>query len=97
MLKIAMLYAVVFALFQSPLSHAANYTAVGILTTYNKQMNYFKTEFVQIPGFKSAEDCDAAIGKETGSDDYIGVGGTNGKVPGLQWNFDANCMKVNDE
>lgn len=97
-LAVALVLTVVFmASIWSNGAHAANYTAVGILTTQNQQMNYFKTEFVKIEGFKSLEDCNDRVKAESHSEDFIGKGGTNHKVPGLQWNFDANCMHINDE
>jgi hypothetical protein len=37
------------------------------------------------------------VKSESMSSDYIGVGGTKGNLPEVQWNFDANCwLKSSD-
>lgn len=95
-MKRALIVAAVFAAMTAQ-ARAENWSAVGILTTHNKQLDYFKTEFVKIDGFKSHDDCYKAVKFESGSSDYIGLGGTNKRVPEVQWNYDADCMKINDE
>lgn len=81
----------------SPFSgYTGTWTAAGILTSQNVEHNYLKTEYVAIPGFKSEADCLREVAKLSSSDDFIGQGGTNRKVPEIQWNYDAVCVKIND-
>lgn len=95
-MKMMFVATVFFMVFQSPVQ-AENWSALGILTTHNKDLGYFKTESIKIDGFKSREDCEKTVKFESGSSDYVGVGGTNKRVPGIHWNFDADCLKINDE
>lgn len=95
-MKMMFIAVAVFMAFQSQ-AHAENWSALGILTTHNPKMNHFKTEFVEIKGFKSREACEQVLTPQMETDEYIGKGGTNGKVPGLQWNYDATCVHINDE
>lgn len=76
--------------------YTGTWTATGILTTQNVEHGYLKTEYVAIPGFKSEADCLREVAKLSSSDDFIGQGGTNRKVPEIQWNYDAVCVKIND-
>lgn len=69
---------------------AENWVALGLLTTQVKG-SAAKVEFVQVDNFESREACLAMVKSESMSSDYIGVGGTNGLLPQIQWNFDANC------
>lgn len=70
---------------------AEKWVALGLLTTQVKG-NPAKVEFVQINDFDSRELCIAMVKSESMSSDYIGGrNGTNGHLPEIQWNFDANC------
>lgn len=71
---------------------AAEWAAVGMLTTQIKGQDP-QVKFVRIPNFD--EDlCDRFLKVESHSDDFIGKGGTDGKVPGMQWNFDGKCIQT---
>lgn len=95
-MKKALLAAAVF-LAMTAQAKAENWIAVGILTKQNVKMNYFDAEYVEIKGFKNRESCMQVVHGEANTDEYIGVGGTSGKVPGLHWNYDATCIHINDE
>ena len=95
-MKMTLIAAAVFLAFQSQ-AQAENWIAVGILTKQNVKMNYFDAEFVEIKGFKSRESCMQVVHGEANTDEYIGVGGTSGKVPGLHWNYDATCVHISDD
>ena len=75
---------------------AEKWVAVGLLTTQVKG-SAAKVEFVRVDDFESLETCLAMVKSESMSSDYIGVGGTKGNLPEVQWNFDANCwLKSSD-
>lgn len=78
------------ALCLSTSAMAENWVALGLLTTQVKGQAA-NVEFVQVGDFESREACLAMVKSESMSSDYIGVGGTNGRLPQIQWNFDANC------
>lgn len=98
-MKMMFIAVAVFIAFQSQ-AHAQYYgqgtwIAAGILTTQNREMNYFKTEYVQLGNFESRSRCLDVVKSFAMTDEYIGIGGTDNKVPGLQWNYDATCVQLN--
>lgn len=76
---------------------AGTWTAVGILVTQNDKMDHFKAEFVRIDDFDSYDKCFSAIKTLSHSNESIGEGGTNDKVSRIDWNYDADCIHVNDK
>ena len=78
-------------------AHAENWTLLGILTIHNHKQDVLKHEFVKVEGFKHEQDCSDASRRLGYSSEYAGQGGTNSKVPGYQWDFNSDCIKVNDE
>ena len=73
-------------------AQAEKWSAVGILTTQVKGEEAH-ARYVEIDDFETLEMCRQVVGRESHSDDFIGKGGTNGKVPSVQWNYDANCVQ----
>lgn len=88
---LALIVTAVFVVFQSP-AQAEKWSAVGILTT-RVQGEEARAEFVEMDDFETAELCSRVVNRESHSDDFIGKGGTNGKVPQVQWNYDAHCIQ----
>lgn len=78
-------------------AQAENWTLLGILTIQNQKHHVLKHEFVRVEGFKNESDCWDASRRLGYSSEYAGQGGTNSKVPGYQWDFNSDCIKVNDE
>lgn len=70
---------------------AEQWSAIGILTTQIKGQEA-KVQYVEIDNFESEELCRQVVLRESYSEDYIGIGGTNHKLPSVQWNYDANCV-----
>lgn len=69
---------------------AETWTALGLLTT-KVQGQPAKVELVEIDGFDSKQTCQFVVTSEAFSKEHIGVGGTNGKLPRVDWNFDGDC------
>lgn len=72
-------------------AQAERWSAAGILTTKIKGVPA-KTEFFELDGFDSYELCWATVKKYSHTNEYIGEGGTNDKVPEVQWNYDGDCF-----
>ena len=89
--------AAVFLLALANSVKAGTWTAVGILVTQNDKMDHFKAEFVRIDDFDSYDKCIDTITMLAHSNEFIGKGGTNHKVPRVDWNYDADCVHVNDK
>ena len=87
----ALVAASFFLAFQSP-AMAEKWSAIGILTTQVKGEEAV-ARYVEIDDFESLEACAKVVLHESLSGDYIGKGGTNGKVPEVQWNYDAACIQ----
>lgn len=79
------------ALLVATSAQAERWSAAGILTTKINGVPA-KTEFFELDNFESAELCWAAVRKYSHTDEYIGKGGTNDKVPEVQWNYDGDCF-----
>ncbi len=69
---------------------AEKWSAVGLLTTQVKGQSA-KVEFLEIDDFESRDSCMNMVMSEAMSKEYIGQGGTNGRLPEVQWNYDADC------
>lgn len=76
----------------NPANAGEKWSAIGILTTQVKGEEAH-ARYVEIDDFETLEMCRQVVGRESHSDDYIGKGGTSGKVPSVQWNYDANCVQ----
>lgn len=87
----AVIAASIFLVCQSP-AMAEKWSAIGILTTQVKGEEAH-ARYVEIDDFETHDLCKQVVNRESHSDDYIGQGGTNGKVPSVQWNYDANCVQ----
>lgn len=72
-------------------AQAERWSAAGILTTKIKGVPA-KTEFFELDGFDSSDLCWATVKKYSHTNEYIGEGGTNDKVPEVQWNYDGDCF-----
>ena len=71
---------------------AEKWSAIGILTTQVKGEEAH-ARYVEIDDFETLDMCRQVVMRESHSDDYIGKGGTSGKVPSVQWNYDAHCIQ----
>lgn len=76
------------------IDNSNNWSAHGILSSWNKQIDYFKTEYVRV-NFDACLKCKRFVDEAAYTKEFIGQGGTNGKVPGVQWNYDATCFDLN--
>ncbi|GKS68959.1 hypothetical protein W03_09630 [Nitrosomonas sp. PY1] len=95
-MKKALLVLSVSALITAQPVFAEKWSAIGLLTTQVKNQQA-KVEFVEIDDFESRDACMTMVMSEAMSNEYIGQGGTNGKIPPVQWNYDADCvLKRND-
>lgn len=75
----------------------AKWGARGILTMQNRELNYFRTEYVEPDGrFDTEKDCYDHFRVVTSSNDYVGTGGTDGRVAEVQWNLDVLCGRFKD-
>lgn len=72
-----------------------NWVASGILTTQNRDLGYFKTEYVELRPFDTKERCEAQVAAFAKTSESIGKGGTDRKVDGVEWNYDATCYMIN--
>ena len=68
------------------------WSAVGILTTQVQGKDPVARP-IEIDDFESKELCDAVVKVESRSQDYLGQGGTNGSLPIVHWNYDADCIQ----
>lgn len=68
------------------------WSAVGILTTQVQGKDPVARP-IEIDDFESKELCDAVVKVESRSQDYLGLGGTNGSLPIVHWNYDADCIQ----
>lgn len=91
-MKLSKLVMLVVMVSLSSFSLAAEWTAVGMLTTQIKGQDP-EVEFVRIPDFDQ-DLCDSFLKAESHSSDHIGQGGTDGKVSAVQWNFDGKCIQT---
>ena len=80
----------VAALCLSTSAMAEVWFAAGLLTTQGKGQAA-KVEFIETDGFDSRATCQHFINSEAFSKEHIGVGGTNGKLPAVNWNYDGDC------
>lgn len=99
-MKNALIAAAVFMSFQGTANadlqfSVAAWSAAGILTTQNRDLGYFKTEYVALGPFDTEARCKEAVSMFAMTDEYVGTGGTNKHVDGVQWNYDGTCFRLN--
>lgn len=69
------------------------WAALGFATKQNDLKGYYETEYVRID-FKNCEACVKLTDDIAMSNESIGTGGTNGRVDGFEWNYDATCFYI---
>ena len=67
----------------------------GWATKYQEQQGYYDVDHVT-KEFKTCAMCTRWVQFYAHSDESIGTGGTNGRVPGLEWNLDATCFNASE-
>ena len=77
-------------LFLSTSAIAEVWFAAGLLTTQVKGQAA-RVEFIETDGFDSKATCQHFVRSEAFSKEHIGVGGTSGKLPAVNWNYDGDC------
>ena len=62
----------------------------GFLASWKEDIGYFKTEHIS-KEFKTCKMCKKYVDMYAYTEESVGRGGTDGRVPGFDWNFDGTC------
>lgn len=75
-----------------PPAHAEKWSAIGLITTQIKGQEA-DVKVKEFEDFQTKELCVDFVSAYNKSPDYVGQGGTSGKVPRVDWNYEATCIQ----